>query len=99
MKTKPEHVQPWPHRYWDFVFDELPRVCATMFPISTKREDTFVAGLSMGSMGAAKWAVYGPERVCAAVLMSGGGMDTNKNHAGSGGNMVLKEAERILMLM
>ena len=77
-ETEPEHVQPWPHRYWDFVFDELPRVCATMFPISTKREDTFVAGLSMGSMGAAKWAVYGPERVCAAVLMSGGGMDTNK---------------------
>ena len=77
-ENEPEHVQPWPHRYWDFVFDELPRVCAAMFPISTKREDTFVAGLSMGSMGAAKWAVYGPERVCAAVLMSGGGMDTNK---------------------
>ncbi len=77
-ENEPDDVLPWPHRYWDFVFEELPRVCAAMFPISAKREDTFVAGLSMGSMGAAKWAVYGAERCCAALLMSGGGMDTNK---------------------
>ena len=77
-ENEPEDALPWPHRYWDFVFEELPRVCAAMFPISTKREDTFVAGLSMGAMGAAKWAVYGAQRCRAALLMSGGGMDTNK---------------------
>lgn len=69
---------PWPSRYWEYVFEELPRVCASMFPISTKREDTFVAGLSMGAMAATKWAVYGSERCSAALLMSGGGLETNK---------------------
>lgn len=71
----PEGTLPWPRRYWTFVFEELPRVCAAMFPISTKREDTFVAGLSMGAIGAVKWAVYGAEHCSAALVMSGGGMD------------------------
>ncbi|HHV10613.1 MAG TPA: hypothetical protein GXX75_10095 [Clostridiales bacterium] len=70
--------KPWPGRYWDYIFEELPRVCASLFPISTKREDTFVAGLSMGAMAATKWAVYGAERCCAALLMSGGGLETQK---------------------
>lgn len=75
-ENDPDTVQPWPKKYWNYVFEELPKVCAAMFPISTKREDTFVAGLSMGSMAATKWAVYGADKCCAAVLMSGGGMDT-----------------------
>lgn len=69
-------VLPWPARYWDFIFEELPRVCTAMFPISPKREDTFVGGLSMGSMAAMKWAIYGKDRCQAALVMSGGGMDT-----------------------
>ncbi|MDF2511236.1 MAG: hypothetical protein K0S04_1102 [Herbinix sp.] len=72
-----EDVLPWPSRYWDYIFEELPQVCASMFPISTKREDTFVAGLSMGSIAATKWAIYGGERCCAALIMSGGGMETS----------------------
>jgi S-formylglutathione hydrolase FrmB len=71
----PEDVLPWPRRYWTFVFEELPHVCEAMFPISTRREDTFVAGLSMGAIGATRWAIYGADRVNAALLMSGGGMD------------------------
>ena len=73
-----EDVLPWPRRYWTYVFEELPRVCAAMFPISTKPEDTFVAGLSMGAIGAFRWIVYGPERFNTAMLMSGGGMDIDK---------------------
>ena len=30
----------------------------------------------MGSMAATKWAIYGAERCAAALIMSGGGMDT-----------------------
>ncbi len=71
-----DDVLPWPARYWDYVFEELPSVCASMFPISTKREDTFVGGLSMGSMAATKWAIYGADKCAAALIMSGGGMDT-----------------------
>lgn len=76
-EDEPDDVLPWPKKYWTYVFEELPKVCAAMFPLSTKREDTFVAGLSMGSMAATKWAVYGGDRCCAALVMSGGGMDTS----------------------
>lgn len=69
---------PWQARYWDFIFEELPKVCAAMFPISTRAEDTFVAGLSMGAIATAKWAAYGAERINTAIMMSGGGMDMDK---------------------
>jgi S-formylglutathione hydrolase FrmB len=72
---EPDDVLPWPRRYWTFVFEELPKVCEAMFPISSKREDTFVAGLSMGAIGTTRWAIYGADRVAAALMMSGGGMD------------------------
>lgn len=74
--NQPDDALPWPAKYWDYVFEELPRVCKSMFPISDKCEDTFVGGLSMGSMAATKWAVYGADRCAAALIMSGGGMDT-----------------------
>ena len=69
---------PWQAKYWDFIFEELPEVCAAMFPISTKPEDTFVAGLSMGAIATAKWVAYGAERINTAVMMSGGGMDVDR---------------------
>jgi len=58
-------------KYWEYVFEELPKVCEAMFPISAKREDTYVAGLSMGSHGAMKMAVMGCERFAGALIMSG----------------------------
>ncbi len=36
------------NRYWTFLSEELPEVCRSFFRLSTRREDTFVAGLSMG---------------------------------------------------
>lgn len=38
--------------YGAFVGEELPRVMRDMFPLSRRREDTFIAGLSMGGFGA-----------------------------------------------
>jgi putative tributyrin esterase len=38
--------------YGAFVGEELPRVMRSMFPLSGRREDTFIAGLSMGGYGA-----------------------------------------------
>ncbi|MBR1585667.1 MAG: esterase family protein [Clostridia bacterium] len=58
-------------RYFTYIAQELPRVCAALFPFSTRREDTFVAGLSMGSHGAMKLAINYPERFAAALMMSG----------------------------
>ena len=49
-------------KYFTFISDELPRLCASMFPqISTRREDTFVAGLSMGGYGAIKCGLRRPD--------------------------------------
>jgi S-formylglutathione hydrolase FrmB len=59
------------HRYWDWVCDELPRLVGQFFRVSQSREDTFVAGLSMGGYGALKLALTHPERYAAAASLSG----------------------------
>jgi putative tributyrin esterase len=58
-------------RYWTFLSDELPSLVASWFRVSARREDTFVAGLSMGGYGALKWALRQPERFAAAASLSG----------------------------
>jgi len=57
--------------YWDFISKELPDLCMNFFPISEKRADTFVAGLSMGGYGAFKLALKQPNRFAAAASLSG----------------------------
>ena len=58
-------------RYWTFLSEELPELVATFFRLSDRRDDTFVAGLSMGGYGALKWALRHPERFAAAASLSG----------------------------
>lgn len=59
------------HRYWEFVSEELPEVVGSFFRVSTRPEDTFVAGLSMGGYGAVRLALTHPDRYAAAASMSG----------------------------
>lgn len=59
------------NRYWTFLSEELPEVAGSFFRLSERREDTFVAGLSMGGYGAIKWALRQPERFAAAASLSG----------------------------
>lgn len=58
--------------YWQYITKELPAMCRSFFPqMSTKREDTFVAGLSMGGYGALKCGLRASETFsCAAGLSS-----------------------------
>lgn len=59
-------------KWFTFMTEELPSVCKRLFPgISTKREDTFVAGLSMGGYGALKLALSCPEKYSYAASLSG----------------------------
>ena len=58
-------------RYWDFISEELPQLARSFFPLSDKRADTFVAGLSMGGYGAFKVALSHPDRYAAAASLSG----------------------------
>jgi len=59
------------NRYWTFLSEELPIVVEGFFHVSPRREDTFVAGLSMGGYGALKWALRQPQRFAAAASLSG----------------------------
>src|SRR4051794_21443569 len=58
-------------RYWTFLSEELPALVGSWFRVSQRREDTFVAGLSMGGYGALKWALRQPDRFAAAASLSG----------------------------
>ncbi len=71
--------------YWSFVSEELPHLCQQMFGLSSRREDNFAAGLSMGGYGAFKLALNHPDRYAAAASLSGaldpatlGGMDPSR---------------------
>ena len=66
------------NKYWTYVSEELPQVMGSLFPLSDRREDTFVAGLSMGGYGTLKLALNQLERFLAAAAFSGGGDATNR---------------------
>lgn len=58
--------------YFAFVTEELPNVCRGFFRgMSAKREDTLIAGLSMGGYGALKAALLRPDRFGGAASLSG----------------------------
>ena len=46
-----DHAAPW-NNYGEFIGEELIEITRKMFPLSHNREDTFIAGLSMGGFGA-----------------------------------------------
>ena len=59
-------------RYFTHIADELPGICRAMFPrMSSRREDTFVAGLSMGGYGALKCGMRRPQTFSKAASLSG----------------------------
>ncbi len=59
-------------KYYTFIVDELREFCYSSFPLSDKREDNFIGGLSMGSGGAHKIVLNRPEDFSIGLIMSGG---------------------------
>ncbi|MCI9637672.1 MAG: esterase family protein [Hungatella sp.] len=58
--------------YWTFISQELPKICREFFPrMSTRREDTLAAGLSMGGYGAWKLGLGASETFGGAAALSG----------------------------
>ena len=58
--------------YFTYITQELPAVCRRFFPgMSAKREDNYIAGLSMGGYGAFKAALTCPDNYAAAASLSG----------------------------
>jgi S-formylglutathione hydrolase FrmB len=57
--------------WWTYLSEELPALMRGFFPLSERREDNAVAGLSMGGYGAAKWLLRKPEAFIGGVSLSG----------------------------
>lgn len=59
-------------RYFDYISDELVHAVRRMLPgLSHRREDTFVAGLSMGGYGALNCALKRPDVFSKVAVLSG----------------------------
>lgn len=57
--------------YFAYVADEVPDYLELVLGLSRKKEDNYIAGISMGGMGAARVALTYPERFAAVGLFSG----------------------------
>jgi S-formylglutathione hydrolase FrmB len=58
-------------KFFTYVTEELPEILSPMFGLSRKREDNYVAGLSMGGYGTFKIALNYPDRYAMAASLSG----------------------------
>ncbi len=63
--------QPNGQMYFTYLTEELPRYLSDVFDLTPRREDTFIAGTSMGGYGALKAAFWHPEQFSAAASFSG----------------------------
>lgn len=57
--------------YFTYLSQELPAFITGILPLSAAREDTYVAGVSMGGYGAMKWALSCPDSFAAVASFSG----------------------------
>ena len=69
-------------RMYDYLTEELMPLIYGWFPVSDRREDNFIAGLSMGGRGAIKYAVNHPELFAAAAVLSAVPMDLEQMKPG-----------------
>lgn len=58
-------------KFFTYLTEELPKYVQNYFAIARRRENTFVAGLSMGGYGAFYLALKCPEKYAAAASLSG----------------------------
>jgi putative tributyrin esterase len=63
--------QPNGQKYFAYLVEELPQYLSDVFNLAPRREDTFIAGSSMGGYGAIKAALIHPEKYAAAASLSG----------------------------
>ena len=57
-------------KYFTYITEELPKIIGELLNIYPKREDTFIAGNSMGGYGALKAALRKPEKYAAVAGLS-----------------------------
>lgn len=57
-------------KYFTYIQEELPAICARMFGLSRKREKNYIMGLSMGGYGTLKCGLTAPERYAGCASFS-----------------------------
>lgn len=62
-------------KYYTYISQELPEKMRAMFPLSDKREDNFIAGLSMGGAGCMKIGLNNPQNYAAIGCLSAGAVN------------------------
>ncbi len=65
-----EHAFSLGYNMYDFLTEELMPLVYGWFPVSDKREDNFIAGLSMGGRGTCVYALNRPELFAGAAVLS-----------------------------
>ena len=70
------------YRMYDYLTEELMPLVYGWLPVSDRREDNFIAGLSMGGRGTIKYAVNHPERFAAAAVLSAAPVDMSEMRPG-----------------
>lgn len=66
------------YNMYDYLTEELMPLIYGWLPVSNKREDNFIAGLSMGGRGTIKYAVNHPEKFAAAAVLSASAIDLTR---------------------
>lgn len=64
--------------YFDFIENELPEFIQNTFAVSRRKEDTYIAGLSMGGYGALIHGLSHPEKYQAIGTLSGAVIHSQK---------------------
>lgn len=85
---------------WNYLPEELMPLVQAWFPASAKREDNFIAGLSMGGNGAMQYAVGHPEKFAGAASLSNAPTDLkskyNSKFQGAGAAQFHKRAQNLV---
>ncbi|MDR2933208.1 MAG: esterase family protein [Oscillospiraceae bacterium] len=96
--------------YFTYITEELPALCRDMFGISGQKEDSYVAGLSMGGYGAMLCALTCPEKYAGGASFSGAvdfrgvlrdhmnGDNIKQMQAGIGMDLEVREADDLFLL-
>jgi len=94
--------------YFTYIAEELPKICQKLFQISSKREDTYVMGLSMGGYGALKCGLTKPEQYigCGAfssacipeLLIGGGSLSAEESHGICGDELLVSPESNLFRL-
>lgn len=66
-------------RYYTYITEELPKICKSVFNISSAREDTAIIGASMGGFGALKCALSKPAQYGYCCAFSSACLYMNEN--------------------